>query len=663
MNLQPIIKSKMDRFACVRDFKGNDNELFEQFVNESILIGNQNGNGSLSDALLEDVNVGGSNDMGIDGICIKLNGMLIHSIEEAEDILDSAGYSKIEIEYIFIQSKYKSKVDSKEFGAFVDGIENFMGDTIYQPINKKIEKWLKIKSYLLEDKALSKWEDNPVLRLYYVVMGEWEPSHNQHTMGICKKFEGNHKARYKDIYINFIDERNLKKICDNNENQFSTSIDIIDTLELPEVPCVDGSVLVVCSATEFIKMATTDDHLLRKSLFNDNVRDYQGDTTINQEILTTVETCPEHFILMNNGITIVCSKMISGNRKLTVHNPRIVNGCQTCSILYRALRTGDDLSQVVVTAKIIATDDTDVTRKILRGTNRQNIVYDEAFECTREFHKELEELFEVISNEHEADRIVYERRSKQYNELQTIKSYQKISFKTLIQSFVSVFLLQPHIGYRHESRLLQKYKGQIFLDSQSKWPYYVASLISSKIESLLKKQQIDKKYRPYKTHLEMIILLLICNESFNINKEKEVDRYCKKILDVVYDNEKFNKIANVAVEKYDECVEIWIERKGTQYKYGIKDSEEFTQLVYYNLTSRKLVFKQKYEGKVIKVSRDKYGKYYGIIYTEDDEKIFFHSDDNKGLDFQNITERWVSYTPVTDSIRHKYKGVNVKVIR
>ena len=87
--------------------------------------------------------------------------------------------------------------------------------------------------------------------------------------------------------------------------------------------------------------------------------------------------------------------------------------------------------------------------------------------------------------------------TRQYNELQKIKSYQKISFKTLIQSFVSVFLLQPHIGYRHESRLLQKYKGQIFLDSQSKWPYYVASLISSKIESLLKKQQIDKKYIEY----------------------------------------------------------------------------------------------------------------------------------------------------------------------
>ena len=40
--------------------------------------------------------------------------------------------------------------------------------------------------------------------------------------------------------------------------------------------------------------------------------------------------------------------------------------------------------------KIIETIDETVTQGIVRGTNRQNIVYEEAFETIRQFHRDLE---------------------------------------------------------------------------------------------------------------------------------------------------------------------------------------------------------------------------------------------------------------------------------
>ena len=143
---------------------------------------------------------------------------------------------------------------------------------------------------------------------------------------------------------------------------------------------------------------------------------------------------------------------------------------------------------MLLSGKIISTNDLDITNKIIRGTNRQNIVYDEAFECTRDFHKLLEELFTVLSENQSNNKIYYERRSKQFYNNTSIKSYQKVSFRILIQSFISIFLNEPHMGHKHESRLLQLYKGKIFIDTQSKLPYYVSSLISIKLDQILKKK-------------------------------------------------------------------------------------------------------------------------------------------------------------------------------
>ena len=78
---------------------------------------------------------------------------------------------------------------------------------------------------------------------------------------------------------------------------------------------------------------------------------------------------------------------------------------------------------ITVIVKVISTNNGDLSNDIVRGTNRQNIVMEEAFEGTKPFHKN----FEMFVNDFVADfseKIYYERRAKQYYGNPNIKQYQ-----------------------------------------------------------------------------------------------------------------------------------------------------------------------------------------------------------------------------------------------
>ena len=55
-------------------------------------------------------------------------------------------------------------------------------------------------------------------------------------------------------------------------------------MPLTPSPGVDNSCIALCYASEFLKLLTTDEGVIRKSLFDDNVRDYQGSNSVNDEI-------------------------------------------------------------------------------------------------------------------------------------------------------------------------------------------------------------------------------------------------------------------------------------------------------------------------------------------------------------------------------------------
>lgn len=668
MNLQPIIRAKLNKY---RDDYGLKNILestaFERYVNHIILSGHQPDAFSGTDNLLDMVCVGGADDMGLDGICIKLNGVLISTLEEAKDVFSL--HKKADIEYLFIQSKYKEKFDSGEYAKFVNGVTDFLKEDHFQPHNPFIEEWLRIKSYLMSDEVMVRWEHNPDIHMYYVVMGKWEKS--PHIEAISKKFEKEmiDSNIYGDIKISYIDTAHFNRICDEIENALNVVMNIVDIFSLTEVADVENSSIILCMADEFLKLLVSEDGLMRRNLFDDNVRDYQGDTTINSEIFDTIKNNPQSFVLLNNGITIVCDDIVPGNRKVTIKNPQIVNGCQTCNVLYGASRKNINLTDVSITVKIIATHSDSITNSIVKGTNRQNIVYDEAFEITRPFHKELEALFAALSNEN-GMKIFYERRSKQFANNPSIKPLQKVNLRIILQSFVGIFLNEPHYGHRHELKLLQDYKNKIFVDSQSKYPYYVAPVLYMSIERKCKEGGIAKELKTYKMQLAWILKELIAGDTPSINNEKQIDEYCDVILRALLDPEKKERMISKAEKVFLEIRDAWIEEKGESHRFGIKDSQEFTAFAKSRLAelaeSRKTDAgsgnpQLQCRGKVIKLAVDRHGYYYGFI-TRKTDNIFFHSKDNPQLDFTNLYGRDVLYTATSDRRKNEEKAIAVTVI-
>ena len=148
MNVEPIINAKFNKFRERMELvKMADGVAFEQFVNHTILSAHQPDAFNGDNELFERVNVGGKKDMGIDGIAIKLNGLFIKDIEEAKDLTKKL--PRINIEFIFIQSKYKSNFDKGEFNNFCDGVREFLSEKQRQPVSDEIKELIKIKEFLL----------------------------------------------------------------------------------------------------------------------------------------------------------------------------------------------------------------------------------------------------------------------------------------------------------------------------------------------------------------------------------------------------------------------------------------------------------------------------------------------------------------------------------
>ena len=204
MKLQPIIRVKLAKFREDYELK-NESEgvAFERFANQTILSSHQPGVFSVDDSLLDGVCIGGQNDMGLDGICIKLNGLLIHTLQDAKDIFEK--YNRADIEFIFIQSKYKEKFDSGEYSKFTTGVVDFLSNDHFQPHNSKIQEWLDIKEFLLSDTVMMRWSRNPEIRLYYVVMGTWDES--PHIIALSQKCEKEVESleTYGDFSVQYID--------------------------------------------------------------------------------------------------------------------------------------------------------------------------------------------------------------------------------------------------------------------------------------------------------------------------------------------------------------------------------------------------------------------------------------------------------------------------
>lgn len=123
-----------------------------------------------------------------------------------------------------------------------------------------------------------------------------------------------------------------------------------------------------------------------EKLFGANIRHFQGDTIVNQDISETIKNNPEHFFYFNNGVTFICDAIrpigprddTRSSGKFRVENLSVINGAQTVTSLALDLNEDNQEQEVKVLATFIALD-ADLEEfggKVTRFRNNQNAVSD-----------------------------------------------------------------------------------------------------------------------------------------------------------------------------------------------------------------------------------------------------------------------------------------------
>ena len=633
INNKSSVKSLLDLYR--KEHSGNDQRdgvVFERMLTQAIIENDSPNSISNDEALLDTICVDDYFDSGIDSICIRVNGHIVTSLDFLKFIIEKdKGIRTAEI--ILIQSKCKDKFDLKEISTFILGVQNFLEPVSSRKLNAKVQLWFNIKNEILEN--VQYWTDmNHIdVRLFYAAANAtW--TNSSEVLGsfetLKKAAERFENGVYKIESPVFIDEKRLQKISVNENETYSAKLALQGTpLQLAGDDSVMGCAAII-NATDLLGILideTTGN--FKRGLFEENVRDYQGNTNVNQSIRETIKNAPESFILRNNGITILANRLEYPNlNSVRITNPQIVNGCQTCSVIYYAHKEGLDLSKVQVFARIISTNETETINSIVSANNNQNMVHDMINEITKEYHKKLETYFREYDDVAESRHVYYERRSKSLAN-ENICAYQKCTFKTLIQSSVAVWFDAPYDAVDSEFRLLPKYKDQVFSDNHMEICYYASASLFSVFDLLVYENRIDSTWRSARPFICYLVKKSISPNSVSLNDNIASEALARKILSLL-------KNPNEYLEEFERALNIFIKAKELFKQQNNKLMNDYlgSQKVMSYINGAVAQYANKpeeqeetavttFSGKIRRIGRDRNGLSYMFI-SRGDDSIFAH---------------------------------------
>jgi len=480
----------------------------------------------------------GQGEFGVDGIAIIVNDAIVDDEEQLDDII--AHNPVLQIQFLFVQAKTSSSFESGELSKFFQAVLDFFKDKASFQQNERVLELQRIKNRLY-DSAAKFVRGLPKVALYYATTGTWTDDKN--LCAIRDGFLAQTSALHMFAATSFhpLDATKVQKLYFQTKNAFRVSINFSQNLSLPEIPNVRESYIGLLPISEYLKMITDDDGNVRRRLFFDNIRDFQGDTPVNKSIAGTLlsETSIE-FPLRNNGVTIVTRKLQRVGPQFTLEDFQIVNGCQTSHVI--AANSANENQAIMIPIKIVATEDEEVTRQVIIASNQQNKVDQESFWALDPIHKSIEIYFESKAGD---QRLYYERRPGQFNTISGIEKVRIVTKDLLLKVYASVFLEQPNQVGRYYKDLIPLIGKEIFSPSHEVHSYYTAAYIAYRLEFMFRNRRMDTEWKPFRFQIAMAARLILERELNLDPKKKRSQAYCAAIDTVMADPDQ----AQVVFEK------------------------------------------------------------------------------------------------------------------
>lgn len=488
--------------------------------------------------------VDGEGDAGIDAIAILVNGRPVFETSDVDYLYDKL--RRLDVDFVFIQTKSSDSFSAGEIGTFTFGVEQFFGEEPSIPLNAELSSAHALKSYIYTKSI--QMDQNPNCHLYFTAAGQWKEPNEP----AARIRDGEKKLRNTQLFtratVRAIDAEALKGAYRELERGTIREVELSRTAVFPKVNGVNEAYIGLMNGDQFIKLVADEQGCINRGLFYDNVRDFQGHNPVNQEITQTLSAADsrERFALLNNGVTIVAREIKRTGDSFRVADFQIVNGCQTTHVIFEQKdKIGSD---TLIPVKLLATADSRIISEVVKATNRQTPVLPEALESLRDFHKELEDYYLAReSSREEGKRIYYERRSKQYA-FEKISPSRIVTLASQVSAFVTMFLDEPHSQHRYYGELLKSYESRLFLDDHEPSPYYTSAISFLRIQALFNAGKLPKKHRNFRPHVLMLIRVLAGGPNRpRLNNKKKIDSYCNKILEAVSTRDKLTSMCEEAL--------------------------------------------------------------------------------------------------------------------
>lgn len=238
---------------------------------------------------------------------------------------------------------------------------------------------------------------------------------------------------------------------------------------------------------------------LDASLFEANVRDYEGGSGVNRSIQETLEQEDENvdFWWLNNGVTIVADKVQPAGKLLQLVSPQIVNGLQTSHEIYKRGRSKSLREGRGLLVKVIQAGDDLVKDRIIRATNSQTLLGLSSLRATDRVQREIEEHLQTHG-------LYYERRKNFYYN-RHIPLQNLVSIDQLGQAVMATLVQVPHVSRGEISKIFEDDIYNVVFASENPIGVYLSAIqIVRKCETYLRSnRQTQGQVDDFVFHLSM----------------------------------------------------------------------------------------------------------------------------------------------------------------
>lgn len=508
----------------------SDDKNFEFFAAEQLLKDENLDEDEINSGL-----IGDSNDNGIDGFYIFLDGELINQIEQVE-----GKYKEMKVYFHQYKNKYRIEEDVVlKFNNAFNDIMNFE--------NNELNGWnddLKDKIILLRNVILKTAIYAITIKFIINHISKANSEDIESNISYWSKVDNLKKNIKKfgisrlDVEYAFIGGEELKNLS-YKKMEYSIDLVLKDSPLTLEFGDNNIGYIALVSLKNYYNFIVENGNI-QKHIFDSNVRDYQNKTIVNKEIEDTIKNDDyTDFWWLNNGITIIAGKDSTQiGKKLSLKNVQIVNGLQTSYSIYNVLKginfdKFEDTRSLFV--KIIICDQKDVIDRIIRATNSQNAISSGVLRATDTIQRDIEQYF--LSKGY-----YYDRRKNYYKNLGKPRD-KIISINLLSQCIVSLVLPEknPSRARSNPTILIKKDEdyNSVFGGGYDFQVYLNSVLIFKKVDKELKRLIIDTKFitdnklekiiKLYKFHISRVLISEITDKGTPLANDLNDEKIIKKI--------------------------------------------------------------------------------------------------------------------------------------